>query len=107
MFGRVRWRSEVLNAVSFEKRLKANVFSTIITKNGFNGAIKIFFYKSFKVREDRCSIIFMFERVEPNILREMIDKDDVVFEGIKRNNGGCPNITVDTSNGLRDWIVLL
>lgn len=38
----------------------------------------MFFHNGFKLGENIENILFIFQRVQPNILREMISKNDII-----------------------------
>ena len=52
----------------------------------------MFFHNSLESYEDFFDIIFLFERVEPNVFCEVINEDNTVFKAISRENGRSPYI---------------
>ena len=51
---------------------------------------KEIFNKGFEARKNQTDIGLTFERVEPDIMGEVISKDNVIFEVVNRLNKRCP-----------------
>ena len=52
------------------------------------------FDNSLEEDEGFFDLRFLFQRIEPGVSGEMIDKYEVVFEIVDRENWGGPNISV-------------
>lgn len=92
MFGSVRRRGKMDDALIKERRGKLFVFATIIREETENGALEVFFDQGTKTLKNRGRVRFAFEGIEPDIFSVMIDKNKIVLVVIIRINRRGPYI---------------
>ena len=78
----VRWGCEVRDAICGKITGESDVFATIISVEGLDGGVEIFFNNCSESYKNIFYIRLVFEGIEPNIFGEMVDKYYVVFEAI-------------------------
>ena len=80
------------DTIGGQKRGQGDVLTTIIRVQSFDGRVKVFFHNSLESYKGFFDIRFVFEWVEPDVLCEVIDEENIVFEAISRVNGRSPYI---------------
>ena len=83
---------EMRDTLSYKKLCKILVFISIIRVKGDDFAIKVFFHKSLKSNKYIMNLGFLLKRIKLNILCKVINKDNIVFQIILRDNKRSPHI---------------
>lgn len=79
------WRScEVRDAVRGKKISQGDIFSSVIGIKCDEGLLKPCFYKGFPADEDIFDIRFASNKVEPDVMSEVINKYHMLFESVNR-----------------------
>ena len=83
------------DTIGGQKRGQGDVLTTIVGVQSFDGGVKVFFHNSLESYEGFFDIRFVFEWVEPDVLCEVIDEENIVFKAISRVNERGPYIRKD------------
>ena len=72
---------------SFRKKIfEAQIFSPVVRVESDDFVVKIIFNNGFIALKDFLNIRFSFEGIKPAVFGKVIDKNDIVFEAIRRHN---------------------
>ena len=94
VFGNVRGRSEIINTII--KKIWSNflILTSVIGVNATDFKFEIIFNNCLEMFKGIKCVGFAFEWNKPYIMREMINKNNVVLKKIIRLDGRCPYITI-------------
>lgn len=75
-----------------EKILDGKKFTTVICVEGDDFLVEVIFHHIFIGSKYGEYIRFSFNRIKPNVFREMVNKNYVIFVPMSRKNGRSPDI---------------